>query len=178
MWTDGSAFTSEDGISHAGSGVFYGYQNPRNRALSTPGEQTNIRAELYAFLHVLRTEHRACVVYSDCRYVVDGVNIYRKKWRSRAWMEKPLAGKYVAHADMWRDIDALLARRDNTAGCEVRWTKGHPLPMHMHPGQTTEIEAYGNVGADYLAGVASSSTDPRERESAQQRANAPLTHRK
>ena len=154
VWTDGSG--GKEGRS-AGAGVFYGRNNPCNRALRVPGRQTCARAELYAALHVLRTEQRAVSVRSDCRYVVDGILTWRHDWRANAWYDKPQQGRLIEHADLWREVDRLLALR--TAPFEVRWTKGHPLPRHLAPGLTTELDAWGNVGADYLAGVASSTED-------------------
>ena len=54
----------------------------------------------------------------------------------------------------------MLARRE--AEFEARWTKGHPLPRHLATLQSSELDAWGNVGADLLAGVASRTTNPAE----------------
>ena len=122
-------------------------------------------------LHVLRTEQRPVSIRSDCRYVVDGVRTWRHVWRASAWFDKPQQGRLVAHADLWREVDRLLAQRE--APFEVRWTKGHPLPRHHAGGATTELDAWGNVGADFLAGVASSTDDPGVLAGAQRTAQDP-----
>eukprot|EP00662_Eupelagonemidae_sp_cell21_P057829 gene57829-biopygen74479 len=124
IWTDGSR-RRRGGKVCAGAGIFYGYENESNRALKVPGRQCNARAELFALLHVLRTEHRPVIVRSDCRYVVDGVNTWRFAWRSKAWFEKPLEGLRIANHDLWQEVDQLLELREKPF--EVKWTKGHPL---------------------------------------------------
>ena len=83
---------------------------------------------------------------------MDGVRTWRHVWRANAWYDKPQQGRLVAHADLWREVDRLLAQRE--APVEVRWTKGHPLPSHLRTEETTEQDAWGNVGADFLAGAA------------------------
>ena len=162
VWTDGSGGKDS---SSAGAGVYYGRNNPHNRALRVPGAQTSARAELFAALHVLRSEPRAVSVRSDCRYVVDGIRTTRHAWRANAWFDKPQQGRLIKHADLWREVDRLLALR--TAPFEIQWTKGHPLPRHLSHQVTTELDAWGNVGADFLAGIASSTDDPRALSRAQ-----------
>eukprot|EP00662_Eupelagonemidae_sp_cell21_P057186 gene57186-biopygen88313 len=170
VWTDGSRCLRGGRLS-AGAGVFYGTGHTANRALSVPGRQCNARAELYAVLHVLRTEPRPVVVRSDCKYVVDGVKLGRKTWRAKAWFRRPLEGRLIANADLWKEIDQVLELRE--AAFEVKWTKGHPLPRHVREQVTTEIDSYGNVGADFLAGVASAQVTPAQRRAAQLSAQRP-----
>eukprot|EP00662_Eupelagonemidae_sp_cell21_P057038 gene57038-biopygen35018 len=107
VWTDGSRCV-RNGRNSAGAGVFYGTGHPGNRAITVPGKQSNARAELFAMLHVLRTEHRPVVVRSDCRYVVDGTNSGRETWRAKAWFQRPLEGTLIANADLWREVDQRL----------------------------------------------------------------------
>eukprot|EP00662_Eupelagonemidae_sp_cell21_P037283 gene37283-biopygen32826 len=170
VWTDGSR-CHRGGRMCAGAGIFYGYKNELNRALKVPGRQCNARAELFALLHVLRTEHRPALVRSDCRYVVDGVNTWRFAWRARAWFEKPLEGQRIANYDLWQEVDRLLELREMPL--EVKWTKGHPLRGHLREEVTTELDAYGNVGSDFLAGVASGSDTPAHWTRAQRVAQQP-----
>eukprot|EP00662_Eupelagonemidae_sp_cell21_P058229 gene58229-biopygen18372 len=110
VWTDGSRCV-RNGRNSAGAGVFYGTGHPDNRAIPVPGKQSNARAELFAMLHVLRTEHRPVVVRSDCRYVVDGANSGCEMWRAKAWFQRPLEGKLIANADLWKEVDQRLQLR-------------------------------------------------------------------
>ena len=84
------------------------------------------------------------------------INDGRHRWRANAWFDSPQQGRLIPHADLWRELDSMLARRG--AGFEARWTKGHPLPRHLATLQSSELDAWGNVGADLLAGVASRTT--------------------
>ena len=57
LWTDG-AKEVRLGIHVAGAGVFYGQGDSRNLSEPLPyGEQTNNRAELWAFIQSLRRAH-------------------------------------------------------------------------------------------------------------------------
>eukprot|EP00662_Eupelagonemidae_sp_cell21_P057002 gene57002-biopygen76514 len=170
VWTDGSRCLRGSRLS-AGAGIFYGTGHAANRALAVPGRQCNARAELFAVLHVLRTESRPVVVRSDCKYVVDGVNFGRKSWRAKAWFQRPLEGRLIANADLWKEVDQLMELRETAF--EVKWTKGHPLPRHVRDEVSTEMDAFGNVGADYLAGVASAQPTPAQRRVAERRVQQP-----
>ena len=95
-------------------------------------------------------------------------------WKANAWFEKPLEAKLIPNADLWKEVDRRLHARVKPFA--IGWTKGHPLPMHLSAQQTTELDAYGNVGADFLAGVASDPTERRIHDLAQVQllANHPL----
>eukprot|EP00663_Eupelagonemidae_sp_cell21sb_P001189 gene1189-4179_t len=169
VWTDGSSRADEEGNDKAGAGIFYGYTNPRNAAVSVPGTQSNIHAELFAILHVLRTDNRWVAVRSDCRYVVDGINLWRHQWRARAWFARPMDGHLYPHTDLWREVDMRLRAREQDMGADnfdLRWTKGHPLPCHIGQQVTTELDAYGNVGADFLAGSATQTSSAAHQRAA------------
>jgi ribonuclease HI len=172
VWTDGSADTI-DGERKAGAGIFYGVGNERNAALRVPGRQTSARAELYALCQVLRTNTGPLTVKSDCRYVVDGTRNWRQKWRAEAWFAKPLSGTQIANTDLWREIDRLLEVRREAF--DIEWTKGHPLPRHLGAAVTTEVDAWGNIGSDYLAGEAVKRPEESQRGLAAKQANRPGT---
>eukprot|EP00663_Eupelagonemidae_sp_cell21sb_P004310 gene4310-5978_t len=148
VWGDGSASLSEN---RAGSGVFYGYGNPRNTAHRCPGDQTNNRAELYAFLWCIQHDSRPLLYVTDSLYVHDGVQQHRHKWRARAWFRHPLMAQYVQHADLWQEVDISLRRRaeGQVVTC---WSRGHAHRAQADAGQTTLLLTHGNVAADWLAG--------------------------
>ena len=76
-------------------------------------------------MHVLEEEQRSVEVASDCRYVVDGYNEHRVKYRAQAWLQQPLAARPVPHADAWRCVDAAEARRERAGWrTRVRWVRG------------------------------------------------------
>eukprot|EP00666_Eupelagonemidae_sp_cell4sb_P018129 gene18129-biopygen22711 len=92
IWTDGSAVKDDSGVMRAGAGVFYGVGNESNRALAVTGLQSNQRAELTAALHVLEEEEGPVHIRTDSRYVQLGIEVWRHKWRSKAWYKKAKFG--------------------------------------------------------------------------------------
>ena len=134
----------------AGAGIFYGDNNTKNAAFRVTTPPTAQRAELEAFLYVLRTEERPLCVRTDSSYVHNGFTTRRHVWRANAFFHHPLNAEERAHSDLWREVDRLLAKRPpNTV--ETQWVKGHPLPEHIQQGRTTEVDAWLNTGADGLA---------------------------
>ncbi len=83
---------------------------------------TNNRMELMAVLAALKILTRPCTVtlYSDSRYVVDGIEKgWAKSWKARGWKK---ADKQPAlNADLWSMILEQLARHQ----VKLVWVKGH-----------------------------------------------------
>jgi len=126
LWVDGCCLVNPDGpggwaaiVEDKGSG----------RVLSTVsgGEHstTNNRMELTAAIEGI--EHAAAnhsefapEVWSDSKYVVEGANSWRWKWKQNGWRKKPGAKEQVANVDLWMALDEI-------AGNVIRfvWVKGH-----------------------------------------------------
>ncbi|KAH9848340.1 hypothetical protein C2E23DRAFT_871291 [Lenzites betulinus] len=127
----------------SGAGVWYGDNDPRNRAVRVPGGLvTNQRAELYAVAVAVA----ACPpfarlnIVSDSRYVVDGLTRHIQSWEDRRWTG-------VAHADLLCDVLARLRAR--SAPTTFKWVKGHSgVP--------------GNEGADRLANAGAAKDLPAD----------------
>ena len=83
---------------------------------------TNNRMELMAVIAALKILTRPCAVtlYSDSRYVVDGIEKgWAKSWKARGWKK---ADKQPAlNADLWSMILDLLAKHQ----VKLVWVKGH-----------------------------------------------------
>ena len=75
------------------------------------------------------------------------------EWRAKAWMETPSKAILMDNADLWKRMDALLRRRPK-GHIVTKWNKGHALPYHLHNGQATRKDTWGNTAADGLAGRA------------------------
>lgn len=74
---------------------------------------------VYAALKLLT---RPCVVtlYSDSRYVVDGIEKgWAKGWKARGW--KKADKQPAVNADLWADILEVLAKHQ----VKLIWVKGH-----------------------------------------------------
>lgn len=82
---------------------------------------TNNRMELQAViegLSVLTSDSRVDL-YSDSKYVLDGLRVWLPQWKARAWRT---AGKQpVKNQDLWQKLDQLASRHD----IDFRWVRGH-----------------------------------------------------
>ncbi len=87
------------------------------------GEQltTNNRMELTAVIESLRALKRPCEVrlHVDSTYVMNGLNNWLPGWKRNGW--RTSAKKPVKNEDLWRALDAEVARHDIT----WVWVKGH-----------------------------------------------------
>ena len=83
---------------------------------------TNNRMELTAAIVGLEALKEPCSVLlvSDSKYLVDAVEKdWLRQWKAKNW--KKADGKPVLNPDLWRRLDAQLARHDVT----LQWIKGH-----------------------------------------------------
>ena len=94
----------------------------RDRELSgAESATTNNRMELTAAIMALREVPAGSVVdiYTDSKYVMDGLNDWMPAWKKRGW--KTADKKPVKTVDLWRRLEAALARHD----VAWRWIRGH-----------------------------------------------------
>lgn len=82
---------------------------------------TNNRMELLAAIKALQSLKRACdlTLYTDSQYVRKGITEWIVNWKKRNW--KTAAKKPVKNCDLWKDLDAEVARHN----VHWVWVKGH-----------------------------------------------------
>ena len=83
---------------------------------------TNNRMELTAAIEGLEGAEaalRACELYTDSKYVLQGTTEWLPNWKARGW--RTAAREPVKNQDLWERLDA--AARD--AGYHWLWVKGH-----------------------------------------------------
>jgi len=132
VYTDGSCTGNGTGEAKAGSGVWYGTDDPRNTAVRVPGtEQSNQVGELLAVLHVIKNtpSNQPLRIKSDSRFAIDGLTKHAPDWEAKDWIG-------IKHGPLFKCTTAWLRAR--TARTVLQWVKGH-----------AGIE--GNEGADRLA---------------------------
>lgn len=103
---------------------------------------TNNRMELTAVIRALEALNRdGCAVdlYSDSRYVLQGISEWLPRWKARGW--KTTARKPVLNRELWQRLDELAARHD----IRWHWVKGHS----GDPGNEL-ADALANQGIDEL----------------------------
>ena len=93
VYTDGSWDYQANA---AGSGVFFGTDDPRNISAPVPGEQTSPRAELWAIYLALDATSGDICICSDCKYAI---KVVTKEFNA------------TANMDMLEKIWDLMARR-------------------------------------------------------------------
>lgn len=99
---------------------------------------TNNRMELLAVivaLRALRKTGQVITVFSDSRYVVQGMTEWLSDWQRRGW--KNARKKPVENRDLWEQLAQLATEHQIT----WTWVKGHDTHA-------------GNLQADQLAGEA------------------------
>jgi ribonuclease HI len=84
-------------------------------------ETTNNRMELMAAIAALEGLKSASQVdlHTDSTYVKDGITKWIRNWERNGW--KTAAKKPVKNVDLWKRLQAALARHEVT----WHWVKGH-----------------------------------------------------
>jgi ribonuclease HI len=105
---------------------------------------TNNRMELQAAIEGLRALRRSCKVrlVTDSEYVKRGMTEWIGNWRRRGW--RTADGKAVKNADLWQQLDALVAQHE----VSFEWVRGHS----GHP-ENERADALANRGIAALRGA-------------------------
>lgn len=103
---------------------------------------TNNRMELTAAIEALKALNgtREVVLYTDSKYVMDGIERWMPAWKARGW--KTAARKPVKNQDLWQELDKLRDNHEIT----WKWVRGHK----GNPGNE-EADALANRGIDELS---------------------------
>ncbi|KAJ7212082.1 ribonuclease H-like domain-containing protein, partial [Mycena pura] len=88
VYVDGSCLRQASTHAAAGAGIFWGPNNPANKGVRVPGEQTNNRAELFAILTVLADtptnvplDFRTDSLYAIETIVTQGLSLAQRGWK-------------------------------------------------------------------------------------------------
>ena len=104
-------------------------------------DTTNNRMELKAAIEGLNALKDDCdvILHTDSKYVMDGITQWMAGWKKRDW--KTSAKKPVKNQDLWRALDAAVARHR----VSWNWVRGHTGV----PGNE-EADSLANLGIDEL----------------------------
>jgi ribonuclease HI len=124
-----------------GWGVLMIYNEIEKELYGGENDTTNNRMELTAAIKALDALKRPCqvVLYTDSKYVKDGVTSWIHNWRKRGW--KTANKQAVKNADLWKELDAIA----NKHQVDWRWVKGHD----GNPGNE-RADTLANRGIDEL----------------------------
>jgi ribonuclease HI len=84
---------------------------------------TNNRMEVLAVIRGLQSLKRPCRVRltSDSQYVVRAISEWMEGWKAKGWRRNGGPKGELVNADLWRELDGLLAVHDVRA----QWVRGH-----------------------------------------------------
>jgi len=104
-----------------GWGALLRYKGHEKELFGGEPETTNNRMELMAVISALQSLRRRSKVRitTDSQYVKNGITQWIFNWKRNGW--KTAAKKPVKNADLWRQLDQLVALHD----VEWAWVKGH-----------------------------------------------------
>lgn len=122
LYTDGSCHGNPG---PGGWAAILDYQGKRRELSGAEPATTNNQMELRAVIEGLRALKEPCIVeiWTDSRYVVDGMTSWIGNWKRRGWVTADR--KPVKNADLWRALDVEAARH-RPAWHWVRGHDGHP----------------------------------------------------
>ncbi|HIE77919.1 MAG TPA: ribonuclease HI [Candidatus Thioglobus sp.] len=119
IYTDGGC-RGNPGI--GGWGVWLRYEGYDKKIKGSADSTTNNRMELTAAirgLEAIKSTEIAIDLYTDSKYVMNGINEWIVSWKSKGW--KTSSKKTVKNVDLWKQLDDLNESHDVT----WHWVKGH-----------------------------------------------------
>ena len=142
IWTDGAC---KGNPGWGGWGALLRQGRHEKTLHGGEAETTNNRMELMAVIEALKALKRRCdvTVHTDSQYVHKGMTLWLADWKRREW--RTAAKKPVKNADLWRELDALVAQHDLT----WKWVRGHV----GNPGNERADEL-ANLGVEQARGLA------------------------
>ena len=119
IYTDG-ACSGNPGA--GGWGVILRYGKVEKELCGGNSSTTNNRMELQAVIEALKALKKECQIelYTDSRYVMDGVNEWLPNWKKNGWRTTNKKSE-VKNIDLWQELDSLLPQHK----IKWIWVKGH-----------------------------------------------------
>jgi ribonuclease HI len=141
VYTDGWALSNDTDDFKAGTGIFFGVGDPRNRAVRVPSKlgPSNQVGEILAIKEAVELAplNAPLKIYSDSKYAIEGLTKYLQKWQDEGFHT-------IANGTLFENTVAKI--RERKMPTELVWVKGHS-------------NVAGNEAADSLAGEGSAKVD-------------------
>ena len=104
-----------------GWGVILCWPDKQKEMYGGEKDTTNNRMEMTAVIEALKLIKSDCEIslYTDSKYVMDGVNKWLSGWKQKGW--KTSNKKPVKNQDLWESIDECITKHN----IEWHWVKGH-----------------------------------------------------
>ncbi len=119
IYTDG-ACSGNPGA--GGWGAILRYGTVEKELSGGESDTTNNRMELTAVIEALKALKKPCniVLYTDSRYVMDGVNEWMPNWKLNGWRTSNKKTP-VKNVDLWQILESLIEKHK----IKWVWVKGH-----------------------------------------------------
>jgi ribonuclease HI len=113
IYADGACFNNPG---PGGWGCHFSYKGHTRKLYGGHPDTTNNRMELMAVIKSLEALTRPCNVkiYSDSKYVIDGITKWIHNWKKRNWRK-------VKNIDLWVQLDNIQQMHN----VEWEWVRGH-----------------------------------------------------
>lgn len=119
IYTDGGC-RGNPGV--GGWGAWLRHKSVEKKLKGTEKDTTNNRMELTAVikaLESLKTDKITVDLYTDSKYVMNGINEWIVNWKKKNW--ETAAKKPVKNVDLWKELDKLNQKYP----VNWHWIKGH-----------------------------------------------------
>ncbi|MBF0274366.1 MAG: ribonuclease HI [Nitrospinae bacterium] len=119
IYTDGSCLGNPG---PGGYGIVLFHNGEKKEFSGGEKHTTNNRMEMQAVIQGLKMINGAegeINLYTDSKYVIDGINQWIKNWKRNGW--KTAAKKPVKNVELWQQIDELNSKFT----IKWIWVKGH-----------------------------------------------------
>ena len=138
IYTDGAC---KGNPGPGGWGVLILLENEQIELSGGSKETTNNQMELTAVIKALNFFEKKIKVdlYTDSKYVMDGITDYVKKWKINGW--QTASKKPVKNMNLWKILDEL----NNLHDINWNWVKGHS----GNP-ENEKADALANLGIENL----------------------------
>ena len=119
IYTDGACLKNGKADARCGSGIWFGPNHHKNRAIRIPGNlQSNQVGEVAAIIAAIEAVPGCCPlkIVSDSKYAIEGLTTHLRAWEDRGWIK-------IKNATLFKRAAYLLKRR--SAPTSFQWVKGH-----------------------------------------------------
>jgi ribonuclease HI len=118
MYTDGAC---RGNPGPGGWGVLIKYEGIEKEIFGSKHNVTNNQMELTAAIEGLVALKEPCsvVLYTDSKYVMDGITQWIHKWKKNNW--RNASKKDVKNKELWQQLDNLIHFHE----VQWHWVKGH-----------------------------------------------------
>jgi len=113
-----------------GSGIWFGQDDPRNRALRISRDaQSNQVGKIAAVVTAMEMipPYQLVKIHTDSKYVIEGLTAHLENWENDGWID-------IKNAEFFKKVAHLMRYR--SARTTLQWVKGHNVVQGNEGGDT------------------------------------------